>query len=341
MTVARLFDAPSAVTVTATVYSGATVVAGPVTAVEMPLGVYSATFTPNIPSGAYTIQWKQGATVLASDDFTASVGPSLATWTPPVFAPSGVEPSSVAAPSATADVYEELPFVSTGTVDVSINGPAGTFAATATYQAAEFAWHVVVPAAATTQPGLVLLTWTHSDGSEATTGLDVRGANPWPVAALERILERGGGTYETPRKIRALTASLLSLESACGVCLVTKRSVFTIPDSGVLNTGLEGVTQVLSEDGEAAVSVAGVLTGTPGSVVFVDHGYTALTAEAQRVVAILASSQLADGPWDDRGFAATDGGGTIRLLTAGVGGARYSIPEVQEFYRRTRRLLVR
>jgi hypothetical protein len=38
---------------------------------------------------------------------------------------------------------------------------------------------------------------------------------------------------------------------------------------------------------------------------------------------------LVDGPWDDRGYGVVDEGGFARLLTAGVSGASFSIPEVQ------------
>lgn len=67
-----------------------------------------------------------------------------------------------------------------------------------------------------------------------------------------------------------------------------------------------------------------------------EHGPDYPPADVPRAIALIASSILADGPWDDRGYAVDDGTGLMRLLTAGVSGAAFSIPEVESALQRHR-----
>jgi hypothetical protein len=64
-------------------------------------------------------------------------------------------------------------------------------------------------------------------------------------------------------------------------------------------------------------------------VVDYEYGHADTPPLVSRAVALVATSILADAPFDDRGFGVTTDGGFVRLLTAGVGGALFSIPEVQ------------
>lgn len=66
------------------------------------------------------------------------------------------------------------------------------------------------------------------------------------------------------------------------------------------------------------------------------HGYSTVPADLSNAIALLAASLVKDGPFDDRGYMVTDDGGAVRLLTAGVGRASFSIPEVQAALNRYR-----
>lgn len=70
-------------------------------------------------------------------------------------------------------------------------------------------------------------------------------------------------------------------------------------------------------------------TGHGNLVVSYTYGVAATPPAVSRAVSLVATAILADGPFDDRGFGVTTDGGFVRLLTAGVGGAYFSIPEVQ------------
>lgn len=101
------------------------------------------------------------------------------------------------------------------------------------------------------------------------------------------------------------------------------------------------VTDLASIDGpDGSIDVGGVTSrgrrlytaaGWPAGTYTVTYTYGPDTREdfISRAIVLIATSILADGPWDDRGYAVDDGTGLVRLLTAGVSGATFSIPEVQ------------
>jgi hypothetical protein len=85
----NLTDAPASAAVTATLYTGATVVNGPVPATEGPVGVYTAELTA--AAGSYVVQWRLAdGEILASDSVTIGAAPDdvpeppLTSWRPSV-----------------------------------------------------------------------------------------------------------------------------------------------------------------------------------------------------------------------------------------------------------------
>lgn len=73
----------------------------------------------------------------------------------------------------------------------------------------------------------------------------------------------------------------------------------------------------------------GVTTARRSILVTYTYGFDPTPDDLSNAIAVLASSLIKDGPFDDRGYGVTDDGGFVRLLTAGVGNASFSIPEVQ------------
>lgn len=256
--------------------------------------------------------------------------------------------ATLAAKGASITAREDLLWPVAGTATVDVVDAGGTPVATAvdaTYDPTESLWMATLEHGQTAVPGLLTLTWTHSDGDTATSTVDVRDGNPYPLAALKRFTDRGNGTYTTAARMAALADALTMLEKECGVRFVTQRTVVTVRAAGsTQRVAHHRVTGVPSHP-DATVTAGGNITFTSslaiGDEFTIDHGFPALDRDAARAVAMLASAMLADGPWDDRGAAVGEGGTMVRLLTAGVGGAKFSIPEVQAFYKSRRVVLVR
>lgn len=183
-------------------------------------------------------------------------------------------------------------------------------------------------------------------------GLDVgTGA---PLCSLEDIdleLNRGGtaSAYTTDAKTAARAAASAAFEREAGVAF-TPRTASTLlrrsssavlfPNARVLDVAaVEGpdgpwadITGVYVDEG----AVYGLGYASLPLTVTYRHGYEECPADVSRAVAILAGSILKDGPYDDRGYGVTDEGGTVRLMTAGMGSASFSIPDVQSALARYR-----
>lgn len=177
------------------------------------------------------------------------------------------------------------------------------------------------------------------------------------IEDLDPLLERGGtaATYTTERKLWALDVAATAFESACGGLAFSRRTKTVVLDgSGTreLDTGipqLAAVTTVTVDDvsvdaDDVIVYPTGQLYLTSGiwtrgrrNVTFTaSHGYAEPPADVVRAVALIASSVIIDGPFDDRGYGVTDDAGFVRLLTAGVAHASFSIPDVEAAVHRYR-----
>lgn len=175
------------------------------------------------------------------------------------------------------------------------------------------------------------------------------------VEQIEAFLDRGGSSadYTAQSVLNARTVATEALEQECGVAFREK------PRTDVL-TGTSDTDLLLPVARPLEVTVA-TIDGTDvladvmvdtligalyraegwsseryGVTVTYTHGYATTPADASRAIAMLAASLIKDGPFDDRGFGVTDDGGFVRLLTAGVSGAAFSIPDVEAVRRRYR-----
>ena len=179
--------------------------------------------------------------------------------------------------------------------------------------------------------------------------------------AIDDRLNRGGTASEYG--VRELAAALqyaeVAFEEACGRSFTRKWRSLTVDGSGsrnlfvpdyplqeLLTATVDGVALDVSDltvyDGGYIRNPGGWSCGDGNVTLTYEYGMKSVPPPVQRAVSLIAASVLADGPWDDRGFGVTTDGGYVRLLTAGVSGAAFSIPEVQAAvveYRRKHNLL--
>lgn len=282
--------------------------------------------------------------------------------------PSSAPPAPAPLPSAlrlaatrqTAVQHEVLPW--TGATTVTIFTAAGAqvgepLSAAAVADADTF--EVTIPASATADPGRLRLVWKETGGEqqEFATQVDVRDGNPFPLAVLTEMLKSGSKTvsaqYPAWMRRQALGDALLELEEECRCALVPTRETVTVGGRGygshvdvelphvrrVVSTSVTGVDPVDIVIAEGGVLVFPIAVAAPFTVT-VDHGKLGPAPDVARAISLLASARLAKGPSDERGFLLHGDGGAMRLLTAGIGGARFSIPDVEQAFRRNRFLRV-
>ena len=169
---------------------------------------------------------------------------------------------------------------------------------------------------------------------------------------LDAQLDRGGraSAYDEATRERAVDVALEAFEDEANQRFFPRTTTTqVIVQDGMLvldDCDVTAVSAITDSDGNATdpatVTIADdelLCTGCwpPGIyTISYTHGLAACPPYVARAVALLASSMLADGPFDDRGYAVVDEGGFARLLTAGVAGASFSIPEVQAALQRCR-----
>jgi hypothetical protein len=175
------------------------------------------------------------------------------------------------------------------------------------------------------------------DGSLNRGGNEADYANSNKAAArmvAEDAFEREAGVAFVPRYRK------VSLDGWSGTDLLLPNSqITTIRSVSVDGTAYtQDQLDALGLYGETGViyNESSWTRGRRNVEVVYEHGYRWPPADVERAVALIATSILKDGPWDDRGFAVTDDAGTVRLLTAGVSGAAFSIPDVQAALNRYR-----
>ena len=230
------------------------------------------------------------------------------------------------------------------------NQPATVSGTVASYQ---------LPPAATSRVDQLAAVFTAQDGRTRTELVDVVGGWVCRIADIDGMLARGGNaaSYPTDAKRAARAAAQELLEQACGVRFTPRYTRVAARGEGgtLLGTRVLLVRRVISAR-DAAGSALDVTQATPigeGGVVTnplgwpvgpvtveLEYGLGAAPMDVVRACAVLASAWLADGPWDDRGWAVSDELGAMRLLTAGIGGAATSIPEVESVIRRYRHVTV-
>lgn len=174
---------------------------------------------------------------------------------------------------------------------------------------------------------------------------------------VDEQLARGGTSsdYTTSAKDAAISVASSTFERVCGVAFSPRTRTVVVDGSGdkrlvLPDPRVRSVTSVTDEAG-TALDVSEVRVDNLGGsivrpavwpkgeanlTVVYAHGYDEPPVDVGRAIAIFAASIVKDGPFDDRGYGVIDNGVGVRLLTAGVGGAMFSIPEVQAAYMRYR-----
>lgn len=176
------------------------------------------------------------------------------------------------------------------------------------------------------------------------------------LAQIDAILNRGGTStdYTQAQKEAARAAMQEAFEHEANCAFTPRTETLTldgpgttdllIPRPRVLACTAATVSDTALDTADVeAIEHDGVLYYEPGWAkgrrnvsVTVTHGWATTPADVAHAIAVGTSAILADGPWDDRGYAITDDGGSVRLLTAGVARASFSIPEVQAALNRHR-----
>lgn len=200
--------------------------------------------------------------------------------------------------------------------------------------------------------------WTSPTKGTLTTEVEVVGGFVCSIADIDFALNKGGTAADYPldQKLQARQVATEAFERECGVAFTPRYARKTLTVEGGLHLPLPTPrvlsVQAVSVDGTALTGTdltdiapdepfglyrpVGWARGTRNTVVKWTHGHKTPPSDVSRAVGIIAASILADGPFDDRGFAVSDDGFGARLLTAGVGGAAFSIPEVQSTLARYR-----
>lgn len=207
---------------------------------------------------------------------------------------------------------------------------------------------------------VLTIDWTSSTYGTLTTHVEIVGGFLFGLGQLDVSLDKGGESgddkaaeYELALKEAARVVATDTFERECRVAFAPRYARETF--DGVhgpelwLPTPRVSAVRSVSIDG-TAIDVSDVKVTRHGSLyrrsgwyacqqgieVTWEHGWPSPPAGASRAGVLVASSLLADGPFDDRGMGVTGDGGMVRLLTAGVGSASFSIPEVQAAMRRHR-----
>ena len=177
------------------------------------------------------------------------------------------------------------------------------------------------------------------------------------IEQIDAILDRGGVAtgYTLAAKTAARDVATDAFEQKAGVAIRSVARTDTYDSTygpyllldvprplTVTALTIDGTTinagdvDVLTRDGVlyrqsgwGAGTFPGHTSGRRTIVVTYTHGYDPTPADLANAIAILSASIIKDGPFDDRGYGVSDDGGFVRLLTAGVSGASFSIPDVQ------------
>lgn len=233
-----------------------------------------------------------------------------------------------------------------------------TDAATTPGPAGLFTYNLV----ATHSANLDLLTarWTATLQGQVQTlesYVEVVGGFVCSLAEIDRVLNRGGdaSSYSVEDKQWARDVATDAFEAEVGQAFTPRYKRLTFDGSGsydlvgpwpllAVSSGTVDDTALTADElADINIGSDGVLyrdtrwgTGRQSIALKVEHGHRYPPAYVSRAVALIAASVLKDGPYDDRGYGVTDDGQSVRLLTAGVQGAAFSIPDVQAAVRRCR-----
>lgn len=226
-------------------------------------------------------------------------------------------------------------------------------------------YYDLLPSNSTSQLDTLTVTWEYTYESASQSQVDTVAVVDSRLTSLEAVdnqLGRGGtaDSYTHRQKDLAVQAAEEAIEQECLRAFTGQYATATLdgyglsrflhlpdyPALSLISVSIDGTAKTVSDftlypdTGRVYSELAAWTSTTPQNVVVkYTHGETSVPMDVSRAVTLIASSLLADGPWDDRGFGVTTDGGFVRLLTAGVGSTAFSIPEVQATVNRWRRPL--
>jgi len=205
-------------------------------------------------------------------------------------------------------------------------------------------------------------TWTitrSGNVEQLVTYHEVVGGHVCTLPQIDANLAKGGTAsgYSLGDKQAARDVATDAFELECGVAFTPRYRRLTVdgtsttdlflPDPRVISitsATVDGSALTVGDlgiyDNGSLYSATGWAAGRRNVVLKYEHGYMSPPADVSRAVAMIAASVLKDGPFDDRGYAVTEDGGGVRLLTAGISGAAFSIPDVEAALQRHRYLTV-
>lgn len=221
---------------------------------------------------------------------------------------------------------------------------------------------VTIPTDGTTQPDILTCAWAIDGTGVAITTIDVCLHRLFSLAFAKRLKGLDVRSDSDLERVRLEAED--ELEEACGAAFTTRAAVFTflrppydptlpghrrfglidLPDAYV--TRIRAVTvagvPVTGDDFTALQIDAGgivditncapIQAAAPGAVVTICYEHGNPNRAAARPCAILARHRLLKGPIDDRAISLpVEGGGSISLLTPGIKGIVFGLPEVDVF----------
>jgi hypothetical protein len=227
-----------------------------------------------------------------------------------------------------------------GTVLVNNGATTGTGAAARSYN---------LTTTHTAQLDSLTVTWTSPDLGESVTYVEVAGGFLFSLGEARALPELSNATdypFATIAEYRTLAEQ--AFEDAAGVAFVPRYTLETVNGTNEAVIGLRWPrirsVRSITIDDEAQTDLSDVAPFASNSVYFpagfargygnvtvgYEHGYDTPPARVSRAVLLLAKDWLVKGPVDDRAIAAPAGevGGSIPLLTPGVRGSVFGLPEV-------------
>lgn len=243
--------------------------------------------------------------------------------------------------------YEDGTAVNPGTVTLTITASDGTPVVTgaATTGSGTAARTYALTAEQTALLDTWTLSWVSTGKGTLTDECEIAGGYLFALTDLAAVKvgqsSTIGTTYTTQQMVNVRLLVEQALEDACGVAFVPRYRIDTIRTRGSLMLDRPKVTalRTIAVNGTAGDASAydfdpsGVVYGTfyRGSTVTVgyEHGWTSPPARISNAALLLARRWLIDGPADDRATSLTvEGTGTFSLVTPGMRGVMFDIPEV-------------
>ena len=248
--------------------------------------------------------------------------------------------------------YSDGVIADPGTTTIGITAADGTVvqaAGTATTGSGAAARTYALTTTHTANLDLLTVTWTTQNFGVAVTYVEVVGGFLFSVADARAISPLNNTTtYPTAKIVAVRTLVEEAIEDACGVAFVPRYRRETLsglgePDLPLGRAQIRSV-RTASIDGEALSSddLELVLphstrylnyennwdTGYGNVIVGYEHGFDFPPARITRAALMLAKRWLVEGPIDDRATSLITEDGTFALVTPGLRGALFDVPEV-------------